>query len=75
MKEFEGEFNCLGENTEKYKTFSLPISREVKRIGKNGKEIAKTISYRLKSIDIARFMVATLSNFVENLAEGIHVIK
>ena len=22
-KEFEGEFNCLGENTEKYETFCL----------------------------------------------------
>ena len=31
-KEFEGEFNCLGENTEKYKSFSIAITKEVKRI-------------------------------------------
>ena len=43
-KEFEGEFNCLGENTEKYKTFSVPIEKEVTRIAKNGNEIKKTIS-------------------------------
>ena len=43
VKEFEGEFNCLGENTEicniwKYQTFSAPITKEVKSIGKNGQE-------------------------------------
>ena len=25
VKEFEGEFECLGENTEKYITFSVPL--------------------------------------------------
>ena len=35
-KEFEGKFNYLGENTDKYKTFSVPIMKEVKRIDKNG---------------------------------------
>ena len=25
VKEFEGNFECLGENTEKYITFSVPI--------------------------------------------------
>ena len=34
-KTFEREFNCLGENTKKYKTISVPITKEVKRIGKN----------------------------------------
>ena len=28
-KEFEGEFECLGENTEKYITFSVPIKKEI----------------------------------------------
>ena len=27
-EEFEGEFECLGENTEKYITFSVPIKKE-----------------------------------------------
>ena len=28
-QEFEGKFKCLGENTEKYITFSAPIKKEV----------------------------------------------
>ena len=27
-EEFEGQFECLGENTEKYITFSVPIKKE-----------------------------------------------
>ena len=68
-KAFEGELNCLGENTEKYKIFSVPITKEVKRIDKNGKEITKTISYKLQFIDSTRFMTSALSNLVDNLAE------
>ena len=30
--ESEGQFECFGENTEKYKSFSLPIEKEVKNI-------------------------------------------
>ena len=74
-KEFQIEFNYLGENTEKYKTFSVPITKEVKRIDKNGEKITKTISYKLQLIDSARFMASSLSNLVDNLAEGIHKIK
>ena len=29
-KEFVGEFECLGENTEKYITFSVPIEKEIR---------------------------------------------
>ena len=29
-EEFEGEFECLGENKEKYLTFSIPIKKETK---------------------------------------------
>ena len=28
-EEFKGQFECLGENTEKYITFSVPIKKEV----------------------------------------------
>ena len=28
-KEFEGKFDCLGENTEKYITFSAPIYKKM----------------------------------------------
>ena len=36
VKEFEREFSCLGECTEKYKTFAVPITKEVKKICENG---------------------------------------
>ena len=29
VKEFEGNFECLGENTEKYITFSVPIKKRI----------------------------------------------
>ena len=29
-KEFEGQFECLGENTEKYINFSVPIKKQIK---------------------------------------------
>ena len=34
---FQGEFNCLEENTEK--DFSITITKELKLINKNGEEI------------------------------------
>ena len=44
-EEFGGEFSRLGENTEKYITFSVPIEKRVTRIDKIRKEITKNISY------------------------------
>ena len=32
-KMFPGEFNCIGENTEKHKHFSFSITKELKEIG------------------------------------------
>ena len=29
-KEFEGQFECLGENKEKYITFSVPIKKDLR---------------------------------------------
>ena len=66
-EEFKKQFTCLGENTEKYITFTVPIEKEVTRIDKNGEEITKTVSYILKFIDSARFMARSLSNLVNNL--------
>ena len=34
-----------------------------------------TISYEINITDSARFMVSSLSNFVDNLADGTHKIK
>ena len=61
-KEFDGQFECLGENTEKYITFSVPIKRE---LDDNG----KTITCTLKFIDSFRFMQSKLSDVVDNLSE------
>ena len=62
----------LGENNGKYITFSVPI---LQRISKNGEEITKTISHKLKSIDSARFMARAQSNLVNNLGDIIHKTK
>ena len=67
--------NVLGENTEKYKIFSVPIEKEITKIDKEGNESVATISYKLKFIDSARFMATSLSNLVDNLKEGIHKVK
>ena len=40
-QEFQKQFTCLGENTEKYITFTVPIEKEVTRIDKNRKGITK----------------------------------
>ena len=72
---FEGIFGCLGDNTKKYKTFSVPIEKEVTKIDKDGNESVVTIFYKIKFIDITRFMATSLSNLVDNLTEGIDKIK
>ena len=47
IKELAEEFTCLGENTEKYITFTVPIEEEIARIDKNGEEITKNEKYIL----------------------------
>ena len=41
---------------EKYKTFSIPIKKKIKKINKDGNESVATISYKINFIDSARFM-------------------
>ena len=75
-EEFKRQFTCLGENTEKYITFTVPIEKEVTSINKNRKVITKYISYILQFIDIVRFMARSSWNLANNnLSEGIHIIK
>ena len=75
-KQFKREFSCPGENIQKHITFSVPMKKEVKRIGKKGKEIkTEIISYNSYHIDRVKFMVRLLSNVVDNLAARIHKIK
>ena len=58
--EFKGELNCIGDNMEKYITFSVPIKKECD----NG----KTITHKLKFIDSFRFMSTSLSELVDNIS-------
>ena len=51
-KKFKGKIDCLGENTEKYIIFSVPIKKELNN--------NKTITYKLKFIDSFRFMSTSL---------------
>ena len=66
-EEFEGEFECLGQNTEKYITFSVPIKKEITK-----KDKIIKISYKIKFINSYRFMSTSLSKLVDNLSEGLH---
>ena len=60
-REFKGNFECLGENTEKCITFYAPIKKE--------HDNCKTTTYKLKFIDSCRFMQSSLWNLVDNLSE------
>ena len=42
--EFTGQFECHGENKEKYKTFSVSIKKEITKIYKDGNESVENIS-------------------------------
>ena len=64
-KQFEGNFECLGENAEKYITFSVPIKKKV-----DNKDLE--ITYKIKFLDSCRFMSSSLLKLVDYLADGIH---
>ena len=66
-KEFDENFECLGENTKKYIMFSAPMKKEIR----NKNKIIE-ITYKIKFIDSFRFMSTSLSKLVDNLSEGIH---
>ena len=61
------KFECLGKNTEKYITFSVPIE--------NGLDNGKSIKYKIKLFDSFRFVSSSLSNLVDNLSEGLNCDK
>ena len=68
VKESEGNFECLGENTKKYITFPVPIKKMIEN--KDTK-----ITYKINFTDSFRFMATSLSKLVDNLTEGIHSDK
>ena len=51
------------------------MEKEATKIDKEGSESVATISYKTEFIDSARFMTSSLSNLVDNLAEGICKFK
>ena len=59
-REFKGYFECLGENTEKYISFTVPFKKVI-----NDKEI----KYKIRISDSYRFMQDSLSNLVDNQSE------
>ena len=65
VKEFDGNFDCLGENTKKYIPFSVSLKKKIEN-----KDIG--ITYKIKFIDSYRFISSSLSKLVDNLSEGIH---
>ena len=71
-EEFKGEFECLGENTEIYINFSVPIRKETIKIDKDGNNEIIKILYKIKFIDGLRFLSTSLSNLVNNLSDGVH---
>ena len=59
-EKFKDELDCIGENIEKYITFSVPIR---KKCGDG-----KTVTHKLKFIDSFRFMPTSLSELVDNFS-------
>ena len=66
-EEFKGELNCIGENMEKYITFSAPIKKKC--------DDGKTITYKLRFIDSFRFMPTSLSELVDNMSGNFNSIE
>ena len=63
VKKFKGKLNCVGDNMEKYITFSVPIKKECDNSNNNNN---KTITYKLKFIDSFRFMPTSSSELVDD---------
>ena len=77
-EELKKQFSCLGENTENYITFIVPIEKEVTRIEKNGEEITnKYFTYYNLLIQLNKwqilFMASSLPTLVNNLSEFIEL--
>ena len=56
VNEFEGQFECLGKHTEKYKTSSVSIEKEVTNVNNN--YVNEKVVSKMKFIDGARFMAS-----------------
>ena len=47
----EGQFECLGESKEEYKTFSVPIKKKITKIDKYGSKSFVNTSCKIRFID------------------------
>ena len=56
-KKSKGQFECLGENIKMYKTFSVPVEKEIRKVDKDGNVDITTVSYKI--IFMARFMASS----------------
>ena len=66
-EEFKRKLHCIGENMEKYITFSAPIKKKC--------DDRKTITYKLRFIDSFRFMPTSLSELVDNMSGNFNSIE
>ena len=79
-EEFEEQFNCLGENTEKYITFSVSIDKKLREWRKNGEKLYHIDHNLLTAQDLwqAHYQILSiilLQEFVKlNVQSAIHVI-
>ena len=80
-EEFEGQFECLGENAEKYVTFKIPVKKEIAKIDKDGNDKIMKISYKIKFIDSFRcqahyqfLLIIYLKNFITISAQIVNLI-
>ena len=66
-EEFQGELNCIGDNMEKYVTFSVPIKKE--------RDDGKTTTRKLRFINSFRSMSTSLPELVDNMTGILNSIE
>ena len=72
-EEFEKQFPCLGENTEKYITFTVPIEKAFTGIDKNEEEISKIYPTYCNLLIVQYLWQAHYQ--INDLSKGIHKIN
>ena len=66
-RKFKGNFECLGENTENYISFTVPFKKVIN--DNDDDDDDEEIKYRIRISDSYRFMQDSLSTLVDNLSE------
>lgn len=63
-EEFKEQFGCVGENTEKYITFSVSMQQENAN--------CKAMTYKIRFINSVRFIERSLISPADNLVKELH---